>query len=229
VFNAAIIAVDIAASVALALLLIRVEPAFNGWLLAAALVVIGLLISVSASMIATRFFPAPFDKIQAAVSEAQRGNLGVRLDGGPLADDQIDQFTATVNQMLATLEQRAHEMRWLSRELMQVQDDERRRIARELHDEAGQSMTALLMRLKLLENSHSLEEVRKSAQELRDLTAHTLEEMGRIALELRPPALDEMGLDVGAGEERLHLFEFVGRFAVHFAEMDFAAEIRPVD
>jgi PAS domain S-box-containing protein len=83
----------------------------------------------------------------------------------------------------------------LSQRLVQVQDAERAYIARELHDEAGQSLTALLVGLRLLKNEAD-EPVAVSAgvDELSHMVEQVLEELHRLAVDLRPASLDHLGL-----------------------------------
>jgi signal transduction histidine kinase len=81
----------------------------------------------------------------------------------------------------------------LLEETISAQEAERKRIARELHDQTGQSLTSLMIGLKSLEsNGHS--ETKKQIADLRQLTAQTLEEVHNLALELRPSSLDDLGL-----------------------------------
>lgn len=78
--------------------------------------------------------------------------------------------------------------------LITAQEDERKRISRELHDETGQSLTSLLVGLKIVDKSPSLEEARKRVSELQELTSRTLEEVHKLSVELRPTLLDDLGL-----------------------------------
>jgi PAS domain S-box-containing protein len=73
-------------------------------------------------------------------------------------------------------------------------EEEQRRIARELHDETGQSLTSLLVGLRTLEGAPSLDAAREQVAELRRVTARTLDEVHRLARGLRPAVLDELGL-----------------------------------
>ncbi|MBC7228463.1 MAG: HAMP domain-containing protein [Thermoflexales bacterium] len=82
----------------------------------------------------------------------------------------------------------------LLHQLMTAQEEERRRIARELHDEAGQALTSLLVSLRLLENAASLEEVRALVAGMREVVSQTLDEVHNLAVELRPSVLDDLGL-----------------------------------
>jgi PAS domain S-box-containing protein len=80
--------------------------------------------------------------------------------------------------------------------LISAQEEERRRIARELHDEAGQSLTSLLVGLRLIEDAHTIRQARAQANRLRHITMQTLEDTGRLARGLHPSILDDHGLGV---------------------------------
>jgi PAS domain S-box-containing protein len=82
----------------------------------------------------------------------------------------------------------------LERELM-AQEGERRRIARELHDEAGQLLTSLLVAIKSLEASKDLATCKTLGRKMRKVTAQALDEVGRLARGLHPIALDDYGLE----------------------------------
>lgn len=154
----------------------------------------GLAISFAVNYVALRLALTPLDRLQAGVDEVRRGRLDVQIDPGCLCDDRFDRLIATFNQMLATLEHDARQLHRLSQEILQAQEEERHRVARELHDEAAQSLTSLLVRLRLLERSSNPQEARDRVQELRQLTAQALEDVRRVALELRPTILDDLGL-----------------------------------
>lgn len=82
----------------------------------------------------------------------------------------------------------------LERELL-AQEGERRRIARELHDEAGQLLTSLLVAMKSLEASRDLATCQELGRRMRKVTAQALDEIGRLARGLHPIALDDFGLE----------------------------------
>ena len=77
-----------------------------------------------------------------------------------------------------------------------VKEEERRRIARELHDEAGQLLTALLVGLRALEDARKLADAKVQGQQLRTIAAHAIDEVGRLARGLHPSVLDDHGLGV---------------------------------
>jgi signal transduction histidine kinase len=79
--------------------------------------------------------------------------------------------------------------------VVEGQELERRRLARELHDETGQALTSILLGLKSVETARGEDEVQAAVAELRELVAGTLEDVRRLAVELRPKALDDFGLE----------------------------------
>jgi signal transduction histidine kinase len=77
------------------------------------------------------------------------------------------------------------------RKIIEGQEMERRRLARELHDETGQALTSVLLGLKAVE---SADDLAAALADLRELVVSTLQEVRRLAVELRPKALDDFGL-----------------------------------
>ena len=80
------------------------------------------------------------------------------------------------------------------RRVVEAQELERARLARELHDETGQALTSMLLTLKSLDDRIDTPEGRAAAAELRELVVTTLRDVRRLAVELRPAALDDFGL-----------------------------------
>jgi signal transduction histidine kinase len=80
------------------------------------------------------------------------------------------------------------------RRVVAAQESERTRLARELHDETGQALTSILLGLKPLEQAVSTDESRDAVASVRELVVSTLANVRRLAVELRPTALDDFGL-----------------------------------
>ena len=97
------------------------------------------------------------------------------------------------------------------RRVVQAQELERRRLARELHDETGQALTSILLGLKALEDSAPGDAVAN----LRELVVATLQDVRRLAVELRPKVLDDFGL-VPALERLRESFAEQTEISVHF-------------
>jgi signal transduction histidine kinase len=87
------------------------------------------------------------------------------------------------------------------RRVVAGQELERQRLARELHDETGQALTSILLGLKAVEDASTDAETEAAAEQLRELVVATLQDVRRLAVELRPKALDDFGL--AAALERL--------------------------
>lgn len=118
-------------------------------------------------------------------------------------------------------------MRSLSRRLVQVQENERRHIARELHDDAGQALVSLRYGLRLLEKEIGQEgEAAKHVAELRLRTDAVMDSLHRLAVDLRPASLDHLGLDAALRQYSLSAGSKYG-LAVRFKSRGFGAERLP--
>jgi signal transduction histidine kinase len=80
------------------------------------------------------------------------------------------------------------------RRVVQAQELERRRLARELHDETGQALTSILLGLKPLEEALADHPAQAGLAELREQVVSALQDVRRLAVELRPAVLDDFGL-----------------------------------
>jgi signal transduction histidine kinase len=80
------------------------------------------------------------------------------------------------------------------RRVVAGQEVERRRLARELHDETGQALTSILLGLRAVEESADSDDLRAAVSNLRELVVTTLQDVRRLAVQLRPKALDDFGL-----------------------------------
>ncbi len=106
-------------------------------------------------------------------------------------------------QLLRELQQKGAIQRYLLRQLIQAQEEERRRISRELHDETGQALTYIMLSLKVAEQAPNLEEARKRVREVQQVTREALDRVRNLAVSLRPGVLEDLGL-VAALEEYAH-------------------------
>jgi PAS domain S-box-containing protein len=154
----------------------------------------------------TRFTASPLlrdHRVASGVSVAIGGSqqafgvLGVHTTR-PRAFSKDDvHFLQGVAHVLASalLHKRAEEERTsLLRRLISAQDDERRRTARELHDEAGQALTGVLVGLRRVQAATTLAKAKAGARGLRKITSRAVTDVGRLARGLHPSVLDDMGL-----------------------------------
>ncbi len=96
--------------------------------------------------------------------------------------------------LLAEVQDHSQRLQQLLRHATSAQEAERKRIARELHDETGQALTSILLRLKILQEETDIDVIHDRLNGLRYLTSQTLEEVRRLSMDLRPTALDDLGL-----------------------------------
>jgi signal transduction histidine kinase len=87
------------------------------------------------------------------------------------------------------------------RRVVAAQEEERRRLALELHDETGQALTSILLGLKAIGGAKSKEDAERAEADVRALVVQALQDVRALAVELRPSALDDFGL--GPAVERL--------------------------
>jgi signal transduction histidine kinase len=102
--------------------------------------------------------------------------------------------TRELETLYAALKDRDARRAELVRKLLSAQEDERRRIARELHDETCQTVAALAVGLDTLGRAGSPEEARAKLEDARALASRTLDGLHRVIFDLRPSVLDDIGL-----------------------------------
>lgn len=164
------------------------------WELVVLLALTASLMGLGANMLVLRFALSPLLDLQGVARKVIDGDLTARVPESMLGDSSLDQLVQAFNSMLESVQMDRSRLETLSGQILQAQEDERKRIARELHDETAQALTALLVRLRLLSNATTLEEAKSRVAELREVTARTLEEVRKLALELRSAVLDDLGL-----------------------------------
>ena len=172
------------------------ESQFQGHSVTLALVflLIGLALTITLNTLILRAALQPMRALHWTVDALGRGDFSVRTPESPLADADMASVAQMLNQVLDHLQGYEERVQDLSASVLQAQEDERHRIARELHDQIGQSLTLLLIRLKIMEASQSAAAVRADLADLRGAVAATIDEVRKLALDLRPPALDQLGL-----------------------------------
>ena len=179
--------------------------------LTGAVLVAGLLVGYLLAIFLTR----PLSRLAEAARAVGRGELTQRVEVH--SQGEVDEVAVAFNAMTEKLQEKDEERRQLLAKVMAAHEEERKRIARELHDEAGQALTSLLLGLKHLDDSSAYSSHKTKVAELRSMTAHTLDLMRDLALELRPSTLDHLGLIAAL---RRYVTEY-GR--KHALEADFQA------
>lgn len=172
---------------------------------------LGFLVASFLTHILTR----PIVELVEATRHVARADYSLTVR--PWAKDELGSLAQAFNQMTDDLKQmqtlraeRERLQQMLLERVIAAQEEERRRIARELHDSTSQSLTSLLVGLRTLEANCS-EVDQEKVGELRQIAAQTLEEVHHLAMQLRPRVLDDVGLP--AALERL-VFEWQSRLHI---------------
>ena len=121
--------------------------------------------------------------------------LAEKQPEGSFTEEDEEIVTLLAAQAAVAIENAGSVQRDALRRAVQAQEVERRRLARELHDETGQALTSILLGLAAVERAKSTEDAHAAAAELRKLVVETLQDVRRLAVELRPSALDDFGLE----------------------------------
>jgi two-component system, NarL family, sensor histidine kinase UhpB len=149
---------------------------------------IGLLVMLVVNGLLLRRLFLPLERLTEQMESADVLRGGQRLP--VVSPGEIGRLERTFNTML---ERMAAERREAGAYALQAQEAERKRLARGLHDEVGQSMTAVLLQLKRLGTDANSEQQRQ-LDEAQKVVKASLDDVRRLAQELRPVALDHLGL-----------------------------------
>lgn len=176
-----------------------------------AITLVMVAIGFAAAFFLTWFLTRPILDLVAATHRVAGGDFNHRAPHW--ADDEIGELALAFNQMthsLAGAERERIDRESLRQEYVHgvilAQENERQRIARELHDSTSQSLTSLLVGLQNLKQTQKAAEMSCRVDELRGVIAATLDEIRDIAWRLRPSALDDLGL-ISALENTLRSFQ----------------------
>ena len=153
--------------------------------------VAAILATVLVNGIVLRRRFAPLESIINTMERVELSEPGVR-SALPSADsEEVVRLHHAFNRMLDRLE---HERRQSSEAVLRAQEAERARLARDLHDEANQSLTGVLLRLSAIEHD-APESLRGELRETAEAASLAMDELLRLARELRPATLDDHGLE----------------------------------
>lgn len=151
--------------------------------------VIAIVISLFVNLLLLERALAPLDELRRLMQKVDPLHPGRRIEL-PRADADVAAVADAFNAMLDRLET---ERRESARRALSVQEDERRRVARELHDELGQVLTGVLLLMDEAGRAPA-ERARDALDEGREAARASIDEVRRIVRDLRPEALDDLGL-----------------------------------
>lgn len=148
----------------------------------------GITLMLGANALLLRLGLAPLQRVTRAMTTIDLLSPGPRPEVA--GQGEVAALIETFNSMLDRLEA---ERATSSARALWAQEAERKRVAQELHDEVGQTLTAVLLELKRVTN-HAPEPLREELGHVQEITRGSLDEIRRIARRLRPGVLEELGL-----------------------------------
>lgn len=150
--------------------------------------VVGLAVVVTANALLLQWSLAPLDRLAASMRRVDPPRRSDRVPDRGNGD--LDHLVTSFNTMLDRLEA---ERASATGSALAAQENERQRIARELHDEVGQTLTVALLALKRAVD-RARPEIRGDLKDAQETVRASLDEVRGIARRLRPDALDDLGL-----------------------------------
>jgi two-component system sensor histidine kinase UhpB len=153
------------------------------------ILVAGLVVMLLVDLLLVRQALGPLARLARVMGTVDLLRPGQRALGFEQSSSEVLALAQAFNEMLERLE---HERRESSARALSAQENERLRIARELHDEVGQTLTAVALRAE--HRAQQAGDGHSELAELAETVQRSLADVRRISLELRPGALDELGL-----------------------------------
>ena len=150
----------------------------------------GLLAILVVNFIILRLAFKPLRELESTMTAVRPGVNEPRAPAD-FADPDVRRMALVFNSMLDRLEQERHDA---AQRVLQAQERERQRVARELHDQTGQALTHEIISLDLLRERTVDENARQQLEAVKHTLEGTLEEVHRMAQDLRPSVLDDLGL-----------------------------------
>ncbi len=163
----------------------------------------GVALSLALNYVVLRIALRPLSDLTSTVDEIRDGHLAARAPVPATQDPDITRLTDALNAMLerlaahtATIDANREQLRALSAQVITAQEEERKRIARELHDETSQSLASLLIALERIDGAipEDRGDLKRRLQAARELAAETLDGLRVLVADLRPLLLDDLGL-----------------------------------
>ena len=136
----------------------------------------------------------PLTDLETMAVRVAAGDLKARVVPSMLADRDVARVGATLNALLDRLTEDRARLHRLAAQVISAQDEERARVARELHDSTAQTLTAVMLQLGAASHESTSPAMDDSFATLRELVADALEEVRSLSHTMHPRVLDDLGL-----------------------------------
>jgi two-component system, NarL family, sensor histidine kinase UhpB len=154
----------------------------------------GVVLSAVSNAVILRLALSPLRQLERTAEQVNTGDLAARVPPSDLADREMQRLAATFNSMLDSGDAYRGRLRDIAARALNASEEERKRIARELHDGTAQTLAALRVRLRVARLTDEASDRDALLQRIGADLGEATEEIRRIAQGLRPPALDMLGL-----------------------------------
>ena len=221
VANTAIVVAGAAAGTVLTAELVRAAPDRPIAPFVLLFVAIGAVVSAFVNAVILRLALAPVRTLEQVAEAVSAGDLEARAPESPFGDAELNRLTQTFNETLENLATYRRQLIDAATRAQNAQEEERKRISRELHDETAQTLVALVIRLRVARSTTDPAVRDARLDEVRDEIVGAVDGIRRFARGLRPPALSQIGVAAAISEYLRSLCETT--------ELDFDFDADPID
>lgn len=208
--NVAVLVLGSAVGTLLAAMLVQAMPRRSPLQVVVPAVVVAVSLCTLVNAVILLVALSPLKLLERTAQRIHQGDLAARAPVSRLADADFIRLTGTFNRMLDSLASYRQGLRDIADRARRAEEDERKRIARELHDDTAQALAALLIRLRVARDAKDSATRDAQLEEVRSKMVETMEGIRRFARGLRPPALEEVGVVTAIAEHARSLSEMTG-------------------
>ena len=160
----------------------------------ASVMMVALILSLLVNLLLVRVALRPIHDLENTAHRVWGGDLEARVPPSLVADRDMVRVGRTVNLLLDALTSDRARMRRLASLVITAQDEERSRIARELHDSTAQSLTAIVLQLSAAARDARVPEIAARLSDVKEMAGMALEEVRTLSHRVHPRVLDDLGL-----------------------------------
>lgn len=154
-----------------------------------------LVLSLVVNLVLVRVALRPIDALEGVAERVWKGDLDARVRPSLVADRDMVRVGRTINLLLDSLTSDRARMRRLASQVISAQDEERARIARELHDSTAQTLTAVVLQLSAAVRDTVDPAMSDRLAEVKTMAGAALEEVRNMSHRMHPRVLDDLGLE----------------------------------
>ncbi len=160
----------------------------------ASVMMVALVLSLLVNLVMVHVALRPIRDLENTAHRVWGGDLQARVPPSMVADRDMERVGRTVNLLLDALTSDRARMRRLASLVITAQDEERSRIARELHDSTAQSLTAIVLQLSAAARDAQTPELSARLSDVKEMAGLALEEVRTLSHRVHPRVLDDLGL-----------------------------------